>query len=175
MQLDLSQLREMHPRLGSELAMILVVRAALGLERNGHEPGVAIALDVDRITNSGRLSWQTADLTKIDQHDSNRITEDGAEAIALVLAHRGRGWRVVRRLQKEEHADWLLEQTEEERRQVIALEVSGVDRGSIKGRLRVKLAQVAKSFDVDQRWAGVVGFEQPTAALRSTEASDRGH
>jgi hypothetical protein len=48
---------------------------------------------------------------------------------------------------------------------VVALEISGVDRGSIVSRLSEKLAQVAKSTDVDQRWAGVVGFEAPTAAL----------
>lgn len=50
---------------------------------------------------------------------------------------------------------------------MVALEVSGVDRGSIAARLTKKLTQVAKSVDVDQRWAGVVGFEKPIAALHS--------
>jgi hypothetical protein len=115
------------------------------------------------------LGWPRADLATLDQHDHNRVTEDGAEAVALSLAHRHRGWRVVRRLQREEHADWLLEETTEGERQVIALEVSGVDRGGIKTRLADKLAQVAQAEDVDQRWAGVVGFESPTAALRTAE------
>ena len=52
---------------------------------------------------------------------------------------------------------------------MIALEVSGVDRGTIATRISEKLAQVARSADVDQRWAGVMGFEKPTAALRSTK------
>jgi hypothetical protein len=55
-------------------------------------------------------------------------------------------------------------------RQVVALEVSGVDRGEIKARLTSKLDQVARAEDVDQRWAGVVGFEKPTAALQATKA-----
>jgi hypothetical protein len=103
-------------------------------------------------------------MSKIDQHDHNRITEDGAEAMALTLAHRHRAWRVVRRMQRRENADWLLEDA---RGDESALEVSGVDRGSIAARLSEKLKQVAKNADVDQRWASVVGFEEPTAALRS--------
>jgi hypothetical protein len=76
-------------------------------------------------------------------------------------------------MQREEHADWLLEDTAGGKRQVIALEVSGVDRGSIVARLTRKLAQVAKSADVDQRWAGVVGFEKAAAALHSSRRSKR--
>lgn len=99
------------------------------------------------------------------------MTEDGAEAVMLALAHRARGWRVVRRMQREEHADWLLEQQGEGPRQVVALEVSGVNRGSIAARLTDKLDQVARSEDVDQKWAGVVGFEEPVATLRSTKGT----
>ena len=55
----------------------------------------------------------------------------------------------------------------------VALEVSGVGRGGIASRLREKLEQVANSPDVDQRWAGVVGFEEPAVALHST-GGDRG-
>jgi hypothetical protein len=71
-------------------------------------------------------------------------------------------------MQRGEHADWLLEDRREVR-QIVALEVSGVARGSIATRLSEKLAQVRESTDVDQRWAGVVGFEEPTAALRFIE------
>ena len=78
-------------------------------------------------------------------------------------------------MQREEHADWLLEDTTRGARRGVALEVSGVDRGSIVGRLSEKLAQVAKSIDVDQRWASVVGFEEPNAALRSTKRKKSGN
>jgi hypothetical protein len=170
MEIHLAELHEMHPRLPPDLALVLAVRAALGLQRNGHGSPVAIALDIGRVATRGLLAWTSSDPASMEQHDHHRVTEDGAEAIALALAHR-RGWRVVRRMQREEHADWLLEQTEEGARQVVALEVSGVDRGSITGRLVEKLAQVAQSADVDQRWAGVVGFEEPRAALGAAEAN----
>ena len=165
----------MHARLPTDLALVMVGRAALALERNDHASGVRVSLDLERVVSSGMLSWPGADLSKIDQHDHNRITEDGAEAVALAVAHRHRAWRVIRRMQREEHADWLLEDAQEGKRQVVALEVSGVDRGSIVARLSEKLTQVAKSIDVDQRWAGVVGFEEPVATLRFTKRETRGN
>jgi hypothetical protein len=170
MEIDLTGLREMHPRLPEDLVLVMVGRAALGLQRNGHESPTGIGLDLKPAAIRGRLAWPGADLVDLDQHDPNRVTEDGAEAIVLALAHQHQGWRVVRRMQREEHADWLLEQMSEGARQIVALEVSGVGRGSITSRLAEKLVQVARSEDVDQRWAGVAGFEQPVAALHATEA-----
>jgi hypothetical protein len=170
MEIDLAELHEMHPRLPEDLVLLMTTRAALGLQRNGHGSPAAIHLDLEPMTIRGMLGWPGSDLATLDQHDHNRITEDGAEAVALALAHRHRGWRVVRRMQREEHADWLLEELQGVERQVVALEVSGVDRGEIKARLTSKLDQVARAEDVDQRWAGVVGFEKPTAALQATKA-----
>jgi hypothetical protein len=174
-EIDLAQLREMHTRLPIDLAVAMVGRAALALERNNHASGVKISLDLDKVVTSGLLSWPAADLGKIDQHDHNRITEDGAEAVALAVAHRYRAWRVVRRMQREEHADWLLEDTTGSGRLVVALEVSGVSRGRVAARLTEKLAQVTESMDVDQRWAGVVGFEKPSASLHSAKRKRRGN
>jgi hypothetical protein len=171
MEINLIELREMHPRLPEDIALIMTDRAGFGLQRNGHSSPVAIHLDLERVAARGLLVWPVCDLASLDQHDSQRVTEDGAEAVVLALVHRDRGWRIVRRMQREEHADWLLEQTDETGRQVIALEVSGVGRGSIMTRMTEKLVQVAKSDDVDQRWAGIMGFEEPSAALRSTKAA----
>lgn len=116
MDINLAELREMHPRLPEDLVLIMATRAALGLQRNGHEAPVAISLDLERVASRGTLAWLRADLAALGQHDHNRVTEDGAEAVALALAHRNRGWRVVRRMQREEHADWLLEEMSEQAR-----------------------------------------------------------
>ena len=149
------------------MAWLMVLRAALGLQRNKHSSGVAIQMTIESQATRGILKWPLADLATAKQHDQNRITEDGAEAIALAVAHTTRTWRVVRRMQREESADWLLEHEHKGVRKLVAFEVSGVDQGSIAGRLREKMAQVAKSTNVDYRWAGVVGFQQPEAALQS--------
>jgi len=169
MEIDLGELRARHPRLPEDLALLMTVRAALGLQRNGHESPAGVELDIERTTIHGVLCWPAANLSDLEQHDGNRVTEDGAEAICLILAHRARGWRIVRRMQREESADWLLEHGNGTGREMVALEVSGVDRGNITSRLREKLAQVADSPDVDQRWAGVVGFEEPLVALHSAQ------
>ena len=97
MDLDLAELREMHPELPFDVALVMVGRAALALERNGHKPGVSLSLDLERVLSSALLSWPAAELNKIDQHDHNRITEEAAEVVALALAHRYRSWQVIRR------------------------------------------------------------------------------
>lgn len=171
MEIDLADLREMHPRLPEDLALVMIGRAALSLQRNGHGAPVEIRLDVERTVSHGKLAWPGSNPGFLDQHDSKRLTEDGAEAIALALGHKARGWRVVRRLQQGENADWLLEEPSVGPKQRIALEVSGVAHGSISSRLTEKLKQVSRCEDVDQQWAGVVGFQQPVAALRSAKAA----
>lgn len=161
-------LREMHPKLPADLALVMTGRAALALERGKHSQGVELTVDLEEKRSKAPLSWPPANMTAADQHDLNRITEDGAEAVALAIAHQCREWRVVRRMQREESADWLLR--DPNGNQLVALEVSGVAQGSISARVAEKLAQVAGSLDVDQRWAGVVGFGKPMATLRSAKA-----
>jgi hypothetical protein len=165
----------MHPRLPADVALIFIGRAALALGRGGHASGVHLHVDLEQVETKCELSWIAADLGKLVQHDENRITEDGAEAVALAAVHSHRGWRVVRRMQREECPDWWLEHTGEGSRQTIALEVSGIARGAISARLSQKLAQVAKSEGVNQRWAAVVGFQRPKASIRSSEARKRGN
>ncbi len=173
--IDLGCLSEMHPRLPDDMAGLMVIRAALGLQRNQHATGAELRMTIENETFRCALLWPAADLGTATQHDHNRITEDGAEAIALAVAHKRKAWRVVRRMQREEYADWLLEHQADGLRTLVAFEVSGVDTGRIVDRMKQKMAQVAKSQDVDQRSAGVVGFEQPEAMLRSVKEKPHGH
>jgi len=170
MEVDLTLLSDMHPKLPADVVLAIVGRAALALESNGHNSGLDVSWQIQRSIIAGRLSWPPADLGTMDHHDHNRVTEDGAEAVALAVAHGHAAWRVLRRMQREENADWLLEDGDQ---RLIALEVSGVDKGRIGARMSQKLTQVAASEDVDERWASVVGFEEPTAALRSTKRRRR--
>jgi len=175
--LDLSRLCEMHPRLPGDLAAIMVIRAALGLQRNKHADGVNLHLIVENAISGCPLTWPIADLGLAKQHDNNRITEDGAEAIALAVAHNTKAWQVVRRCQSEnkERGDWVLEHVSDGKRRRIALEVSGVDRGNISARVRQKLTQVAKSpIPVSDRCAAVVGFERPETSLKTVKKKTYG-
>jgi Ni,Fe-hydrogenase III large subunit len=92
------------------------------------------------------------------------VTEDAAEAVALGLVHRARGWVVCRRLQREEYGDWLL--YDAARGAFVALEVSGTDDGDATARMAVKLGQVTLSPTAEVRAACVVRFVEPLAALK---------
>ena len=168
--IDLARLCEMHPRLPAEMASLMVVRAGLGLQRNRHSSGVDVQVTIEKAVSFSALAWPLADLGTIEQHDSKRITEDGAEAIALALAYRARAWCVVRRLQQGYFADWIMEYQDKGVKKLVALEVGGTDHSSTKKYLSKKMAQVAQSTDVDQRCAGIVGFQQPEVLLKSMES-----
>lgn len=165
--IDLSRLAEMHPNLGRDVASVMTLRAALGLARNKHTSGVELQMDIEQEESMRAIAWPTSDFDMAEQHDAKRITEDGAEAIALAVAFETQDWCVHRRLQQGEHADFLLKHQRSGAK--IAFEVSGVDRGSIQRRLREKLAQVAENADYEDRCAAVVGFEKPEIAIRSLE------
>lgn len=165
--LNLAALCEMHPLLPVDLATIMTIRAALGLQRNSHTSGRELRAKIEAENLIFSLLWPLADLDTTIQHDRKRITEDGAEAIALALASMAKSWKVVRRLQQGEYADWLLESYADGVRRLIGFEIGGTDRGSITQLLKLKLKSVAKCIDAHQRSAGVVAFKQPQAILQS--------
>ena len=108
------------------------------------------------------LHWVRSQLGVADQDDRYQVTEDAAEAIALVLVHVARGWVVKRRLQRGEFADWLLQDPEA---RLVALEISGIDDGELGQRLRLKLEQVRRATIANQRAACVVELSAPRAIL----------
>lgn len=117
------------------------------------------------------LSWEERPAVEALQLDYHRVTEDGAEAVALALVHAARSWVVLRRLQREEHADWLLRETTT--RRLVALEVSGTDEGDGDARLTAKLLQVAQSTAARRRAACVVGFLEPRVLLSLAQEAPR--
>jgi hypothetical protein len=170
MKLDLERLREMHPALPSATADAYAHRAALALGRR-HAPGVAALVTIDAESVAATLSWEARPAADALQLDYHRVTEDGAEAVALALVHASRSWMVLRRLQREEHADWLLRETAT--RRLVALEVSGTDEGDGDVRLSAKLTQVAQSTAARRRAACVVGFLEPRIALAIVREAPR--
>lgn len=166
MHLDVSSLRQRHPLLPLATATEYVHRAAMGLQRAGHEPGCQVDLEILQKRRAGTLDWTPSDSKDLNQLDSNRVTEDAAEAISLVLVHEAERWQTVRRLQREEVADWLLARPEEGRLMTLALEISGTTNLDGPFRLRKKLAQVAKSECVDRKAAAVVGLSEPWIAFQ---------
>lgn len=108
------------------------------------------------------LSIGTVLIPPVATRSITRVTEDGAEAVALVLVSAARGWTVEKRLQRWQSADWLLVTPEGD---PVVLEVSGIDGAFDNGRLREKLRQVAGARFCEFRFASVVAFAGPEAVL----------
>lgn len=162
MTIDLGRLREMHPLLPEHTAQEHVHRAALALQRR-HEPGVRLELVLDGGGSEAELRWPAYANDDAEQLDDHRVTEDGAEAVALAVVHAHHGWTVLRRLQRGDYADWLLAVPGTQKR--VALEVSGTDDGDDSARMREKLVQVLRCRAGSRRAACVVRFVEPRCSL----------
>ena len=165
MDLHLTRLREMHPLLSLSTVLEFEYRAIIGLTMHTHASGVQLAVSLDGKRQQGRLHWPEVPQGADDQLDYHRVTEDAAEAVALALVHVGRGWTIVRRLQRRECGDWLLVDAD---RNYIAMEVSGVDDVD-KGqrRLREKVRQVRQSPVRGGKVACVVELTPPRSRLQT--------
>lgn len=155
----------MHPLLPASTAAEYALRGALGLERHGHEPGVALLARLNDQPREAWLHWLASEPGSGEQLDRHQITEDAAEAITLTLVHAAHGWVVRRRLQRGESGDWLLRSPDA---RLVALEVSGIDEGDEAERLRAKLEQIRAAKVGEVRAACVVELASPRATLAET-------
>lgn len=131
---------------------------AISLQRSSHISPVKADIDHDGEATSTQVLWSHQDATVFDVIDSNRLTEDGAEAVALSYVHFKAAWVVKRRLQRGESADWLLNNASG----WLALEVSGTVSGDPLARLAEKKEQVSRCTLPAQRLAIVVAFNNPS-------------
>jgi hypothetical protein len=156
----------MHPRLAPTTGADCAYKAAVGLARHGHVPGVSLEIAFDDRREHRALYWPDQSVAGDTHLDFNRVTEDAAEAIALALVHVVKGWVVRRRAQRQEHADWLLVDSD---KQAIALEVSGVDMVDTgQRRLREKVGQVRRHQNPRAiKVACIVELGPPRTTLRT--------
>ena len=164
MKVDLDELQRMHPRLPKSTVAEYAHRAALGLGRHQHQPGVGMPSALDNRLHETTVHWSPSESSDAEQLDRHRVTEDAAEAIALALVHVARGWVVRRRLQRGEFADWLLEDSHST---LVALEISGTDEADGTRRLLEKMEQVRKSNVANSRAACVVVLAVPRTTLKT--------
>jgi len=162
MRLPLADLWSMHPRLRGHPTDFAKL-GALALQRAGHASPVRTGVYHGDVQDTADIEWHDQDLTLLQVLDGNRITEDGAEAVALAYASSSAGWVMKRRLQHSESADWLLHNEE----RWLALEVSGIAAGDPWARLEDKKRQVARCSLAADRLAVVVAFARPDILVDS--------
>jgi hypothetical protein len=164
--LDIRLLQQMHPALPDATSAAYCHRAALAFGRCGHEPPrLGVDLTFEGELRKADIDWDQAPHSDTETLDRNRITEDGAEAVALIWVAVDRRWIAVRKLQRGEFADWLLRDGDD----LVALEISGIDGLPESGRLNKKRRQAARCATPGTcaRYACVVAFGPPTAVLRT--------
>lgn len=135
----------------------------LALQRSGHTSPVRVGVDDHGLKASAEIEWLSQALALLDVLDSHRVTEDGAEAVAITYVNSKAGWVVKRRLQRGESADWLLHNETG----WLALEVSGTIEGDPFIRLKEKQQQVARCSLPADRLAVVVLFDEPSIVVGS--------
>ena len=156
MTLRLHELYLNHPKLRGH-PTDYVKYGALALQRPGHTSPVQTNVEHDGQKAATQIEWQHQDMTVPGVIDRNRVTEDGAEAVALAYVHSTAAWVVKRRLNQGERADWLLSNATG----WLAMEVSGTITDDPKGRLAEKKQQVSHCSLPAHRLAVVVAFDGP--------------
>jgi len=156
MKLSLQELPSKHPLLRG-FPNDLPRCGALALQRSGHSSPTQTEVRHDGSELTAEMEWIPQSLAFLEVIDSNRLTEDGAEAIAITYANSKDGWVLKRRLQRGESADWLMQNASG----WLALEVSGMAAGDPGPRLKEKQQQVADCSLPVERLAIVVQFDQP--------------
>lgn len=140
------------------------LKAAAGLHLAGRQIGDRLSVELDGAHWECALGWSDEPPENYASLERKRITETGAEAIALAVVFEAKGWQAKRRMDEGEFADWLL--TDRANGRCVALEVSGCATTN-RYRLRRKLSQVTKceASDADVKAAFVVEFGACRAAL----------
>jgi hypothetical protein len=86
MTLPLHDLRSMHPKLRGHPTDFSKF-GALALQRAGHASPVPVGMDHDGEEGRAEITWLSQDMALLLALDDKRVTEEGAEAVALVYAN----------------------------------------------------------------------------------------
>lgn len=164
MHLDVRRLKEMHPRLLLTTVNDYAMKVAVCFDRHGHAPGVVMRASYNYVgvEPSPEVHWTPSEPGAADVLDAKDVTAHAAEALALALVHHARGWVVRRRLQEGESVDWLLS---DRAGNLVALEVSGVNKPDNGARLRSKLDQARRCTIRAIRAACVVTHALPESSV----------
>ncbi len=178
--IHLADLGDHHMGLTEPVAGALHEAASVCLDRH-HDPPVTIQVDADGESSAMTVAWTPPDERVLRCH-ANEIdaTEDGACAVSMACVERTLALVVIGRTHHATGADWYVgpKGTEVDETglpnlddpSVLGLEVSGVDRGSIGGRLKDKKKQILKADYFPAGIAAVVGFERAIVGIARVSA-----
>jgi len=159
------RLLERHAGLSNGIAESLVEAAGVALARR-HEPPTPLRITEGEQHLDLALQWVVPDeRVRRAWGDLARATEWGAEALAIVSVDEFRGMVVVERALRGSFVDFYVGVAGGDLERAAALEVAGVDDGSIESLLRDKVAQARQNQDRLPVLAVAVRFREPCVRL----------
>jgi hypothetical protein len=155
-------------------AGMLEEAAAVCLEKNGHPPGVVLALLGDS-TQTLWLTWRELGDEHVSSYsDLEEATEYGAYGIAMVAVRELKGKAAISRSARGGGFDWWVGDSEDSRtlpfQGKARLEVSGILRGrpgQLEARIRQKKKQTELSDSLGPAIIAIVQFSEPLAHIET--------
>ena len=168
--LDLAALGAGLPAITPAFGQSLAEAGAVCLESQGHETGVAIAVEGD-FTAHFTIGWQAVtEQMRRCWNDAEYATEQAAYGLAFLIVERLTDYTIIERSIRGTGFDyWLGIATDElpfERR--VRLEVSGILQGTpgrVNARVKEKVAQTQQYASQLPAYVVVVEFSQPQARM----------
>ena len=176
-------LHHSHPGVTCAVSEALCEAASVCLDRH-HESPKEFSLDCDGDTSKLSLYWQQSSAYAKAAHGyEHDATKEGAYALSLLCVENHLGLVAAGQAAGGTGADWYITRPENVQidadgfpnldvPEIYRLEVSGVNRGPIGGRLTKKTEQLDKPESEIPGIAAVVGFER--AAVRIKRAGNAG-
>jgi hypothetical protein len=175
--LRVDDLHERHPGLSERLAGAYCEAARVCLDRH-HEPPTRFDVKVDGESGKHLVEWTPADARARKAHGNEiEATEMGAYAVALVCLAYRMHLVAIGRPPHGDGFDWYVAPLGHEfddagvpnydAPEVMALEVSGVDRGPVGARVEAKKDQIRRGRRAERGVAAVVGFERSVVQMET--------
>jgi len=181
--LEVRDLHVSHPGITEHQSGALCEAAAVCLARH-HSPPKQFAVRCDEENHTVGLNWPMPSRQVLSsQANTDDATRDGAYAISLLFVNNILHLVAVGRAEKGSGADWLVTRPETaethatgfpilEGPDIYRLEVSGVDRGTLRSRMKMKEQQLLRGNSSCPGIAAVVGFERAEVQMRSVAVEE---
>jgi hypothetical protein len=167
--LDHEALPERHPALSPGVALAGVEACEVSLVRRHEPPTTTIVEDAGNAAEI-RLIWELpSESVRHAWRDHAQATEKGAEILAILCVETRRGLVAVERALRGSRVDYYLAEPGAGIEAAAALEVGGIDDGSIKHLLGQKCLQASRNPDRLPALAAAVRFADPRVMIADVE------
>jgi len=167
--LDPGALHERHPALSPGVALAGVEACQVCLSRR-HAPPTVTTIEDGAGSVAHQLIWELpSESARRAWRDQPQATEKAAEILGIMSMEASRGLVAVDRALRGSHVDYYLGEPGAGLESAAALEVGGIDDGSIRHLLKQKRGQASRNPDRLPAIAVAVRFADPRVMIANVE------